>query len=125
MSFWFFILIVVLIVNLPRILGFKRSDRKPKPPALRKITFFGGPMDGNEVEVPDSFGQYHIAPYVPDDESEREQIGEIGGQAIWQTAFAFYNAVGDEGAYFYVRDVSYSEVMELSQHGKIPDTLGE
>lgn len=91
------------------------------PPMPVQVRYLGGPLDGHvDLISADSRKPFFIAPYIPQDESQRgEQFGEVHGTPLYKPNLAYYREVTDS-EYFYVRDITHHELAAVMQTGMPP-----
>jgi hypothetical protein len=96
----------------------------PTKPELHPVKLFDGPLDGKADMVPEEFiRNVYVIPYIPDDETERIQIGEIHGTKLYAAKFAIYQQAMDEN-YVYRRDLTEEEYQKLNTTGALPPEFG-
>ena len=93
--------------------SFKRRVEEEQASMLA-VRFHGGPLDGYVEEASRRKPSYFV-PHAPDMESEEEvkMIPMPGGMMAVEPVYAVYEAIGDEGDYFFVKDVDQEEAIKL------------
>jgi hypothetical protein len=92
----------------------------PAEPELRSVKLFDGPLDGARDEIPEKFlKSVYLIPYVPKDEDERQEIGNIAGMTIYAQKVAVYQQAMDDN-YVYRRDLTPEEFQTLQDTNTLP-----
>jgi hypothetical protein len=128
---------IIVFYVFPKVLGFYAEEKRERE-AIEEaakleqeiaehtynVNCFGGPCDGHkhQITMPER-PHWYISPYLPTDDDgqpkEENRIGYLGEMHYFKPNIAFYQQMSEED-YFYVRDITESELHNLTTSGVVP-----